>query len=96
MKAIATFLFVLLIVLQVKLWFGDHGLFRLWSLRGAIDNQQQQNKDLMQRNEKLHAEVQELKAGKEALEERARSQLGFIREGETFYRVLPNTDNEKD
>lgn len=94
MKAVATFLFVLLIILQVKLWFGDHGLFRLWSLRGAIENQQQQNNDLMQRNEKLHAEVEELKEGKEALEERARSQLGFIREGETFYRVLPKAEKK--
>jgi cell division protein FtsB len=43
----------------------------------------------MQRNERLHAEVTELKEGREALEERARSQLGFIREGEKFYRVIP-------
>ena len=43
----------------------------------------------MQRNERLHAEVKELREGREALEERARSQLGFIKEGETFYRVIP-------
>ena len=43
----------------------------------------------MRRNDKLHAQVTELKQGREALEERARSQLGFIKEGETFYRVVP-------
>lgn len=48
------------------------------------------NDSLTQRNETLHAEVKELKQGKEALEERARSQLGFIKDGETFYRVIPN------
>ena len=49
----------------------------------------------MQRNEQLHAEVQELKDGREALEERARSQLGFIKEGEKFYRVIPKKPQQK-
>lgn len=89
MKVIASFLFALLILLQAQLWFGSHGVFQLWSLRNNTEQEQDENDLLSQRNEQLHAEVKELKGGKEALEERARSQLGFIKEGETFYRVNP-------
>jgi len=93
MKIIASTLFLLLIILQLQLWFGSHGVFQLWSLRKTIEQTEQSNHELLQRNEKLHAEVVELKQGKEALEERARSQLGFIKDGETFYRVIPKQKN---
>jgi len=89
MKVIASMLFVLLILLQAQLWFGSHGVFQLWSLRNNIAQEQGKNDVLSQRNEQLQSEVLELKEGKEALEERARSQLGFIKDGETFYRVNP-------
>ena len=94
MKFIASFLFLLLIFLQMQLWFGGHGVFQLWSLNRDIKQEQNDNDLLMQRNERLHAEVKELKEGREALEERARSQLGFIREGEQFYRVIPQKTSE--
>jgi len=86
---LATLLFLLLIYMQISLWFGSHGIFQLWSLEANIAREQDTNRKLMQRNEQLHAQVQELKDGREALEERARSQLGFIKEGEKFYRVIP-------
>ena len=89
MKIVASLLFLLLIVLQAKLWFGTHGVFQLWSLDTTIAEERDRNDQLSQRNEALHAEVKELKEGKEALEARARSQLGFIKDGETFYRVIP-------
>ena len=89
MKLLASFLFVLLILFQLQLWFSAHGIFQLWSLRNNIESAQHANEQLLQRNEQLHAEVQQLKKGEEALEERARSQLGFIKDGETFYRVVP-------
>ena len=92
MKILATSLFLLLIFLQIQLWFGTHGVFQLWSLQNTIDDNQNSNEQLMQRNERLHAEVKELREGREALEERARSQLGFIKEGETFYRVIPKQE----
>jgi cell division protein FtsB len=88
MRIIASILFFLLIVLQVKLWFGGHGVFQLWSLQGNIEQARERNLGLERRNETLHAQVNELKQGSEALEERARSQLGFIKDGETFYRVI--------
>ena len=96
MKVIATILFVLLLVLQAQLWFGTHGVFKLWSLRSNISQEQASNAELSKRNEQLHSEVNELKQAKEALEERARSQLGFIRDGETFYRVVPEQTEDKD
>lgn len=90
MRIVASILFFLLIVLQAKLWFGGHGVFQLWSLQGTINQARDRNHGLERRNETLHAQVNELKQGSEALEERARSQLGFIKEGETFYRVIPH------
>ncbi|MBT8114138.1 MAG: cell division protein FtsB [Arenicella sp.] len=89
-KILASCLFLLLILLQLQLWFGSHGVFQLWSLRKNIETTESSNNQLVQRNEQLHAEVQQLKKGEEALEERARSQLGFIKDGETFYRVIPD------
>jgi len=89
MRLIASILFALLLLLQAQLWFGSHGVFQLWSMENTIDANQARNTELRERNEALHAQVQELKAGEEALEDRARSQLGFIKEGETFYRVIP-------
>ena len=89
MRIVASVLFVLLIVLQLQLWFGSHGVFQLWSLENTIDQSKKDNDALLLRNEQLHAEVVELKKGEEALEERARSQLGFIKDGEVFYRVIP-------
>lgn len=94
MKIVASFLFVLLLLLQLQLWFGSHGVFQLWSLDKTIDQTRSDNDALLLRNEQLHAEVVELKKGEEALEERARSQLGFIKDGEVFYRVIPDATKE--
>lgn len=96
MKILASFLFLLLIFLQAQLWFGAHGVFQLGALRSNIEQQRAANEALLQRNEQLHAEVQELKQGEEALEERARSQLGFIKDGEVFYRVIPSSRSSQD
>jgi len=98
MKIVATILFLMLILLQLQLWFGSHGVFQLWSLNKTIEQSQAENAGLAERNDQLHAEVIELKKGQEALEERARSQLGFIKDGEVFYRVIPDSSslsNEK-
>lgn len=92
MRIVATILFILLLLLQAQLWFGTHGLFQLWSMQKTVKQSQEVNRGLHERNEALHAQVQELKEGKETLEDRARSQLGFIKEGETFYRVIPQQD----
>ena len=81
--------------MQVQLWFGSHGVFKLRSLEQAIEEQVRVNNELSNRNQQLNAEVIELKEGKEALEDRARSQLGLIKEGEVFYRIIPRPDDEQ-
>jgi len=75
---------VLLIISQYKLWFGDYGVLWLRHLRTELTEQRAENDRLIQRNEALNAQLQELKSGEDALEERARSQLGMIKEGEIF------------
>lgn len=95
MKILASLLFMMLIILQSQLWFGSHGVFQLWSLQRTTEGLRVKNNDLTHRNERLHAEVQELRQGKEALEERARSHLGFIKEGEKFYRIIPAKPQNK-
>lgn len=94
-KAILAVLLTLLVVLQYRLWLSDHGWMKLQDMRGAVRAQQEENKGLQTRNERLHAEVIDLKRGSDALEERARSNLGWVKQGETFYQVIeqkPNTE----
>lgn len=87
-------LIILLIGLQYRLWFGDPSLPDIWQLDANIELQQKINDDLSQRNSELEAEVQDLKQGQSALEERARSELGMVKEGETFYQLV-DPDSEK-
>lgn len=88
MKALIAVLVVLLVSLQFKLWFGDGNLVEVWRLQQAIETQQIENKGLKERNVALEAEVKDLKQGIEAIEERARSELGMIKKGETFFQVI--------
>ena len=88
MKWIATILFSLLLVLQYTLWFGNGGLLRLWQLNAKVEGQKVENKQLTERNRALEAEVIDLKQGLEAIEERARSDLGMIKRDETFFQVV--------
>ncbi|MCC5812362.1 MAG: cell division protein FtsB [Ectothiorhodospiraceae bacterium] len=87
MRLLITLLAGLLLILQFQLWSQDGGLAQVWQLRQAVDEQQARNAELRERNEALDADVRDLKDGLEALEERARSELGMIREGEVFYQV---------
>ncbi|WP_100643739.1 cell division protein FtsB [Alteromonas facilis] len=88
-KIIPMILIVLLAALQYRLWFGKHSIPDLWDMQSKIDEQVQQNANLTQRNELLKADINDLKIGLEAIEERARNELGLIKQGETFYRILP-------
>jgi|SRR5690606_12984202 len=87
-RAIALLLVLLLGWLQYRVWFGNGGQREVAALQGQVERQQQENAALGQRNDALAAEVQDLKSGEAAVEERARSELGMIRPGETFYRVV--------
>ena len=88
LRWIALILIALLIGLQVKLWVGDGGMRDLRAIRARVAEQQAQNAKLKQRNDALHADVDDLKHGKDAAEARARSQLGLIKPGEVFYQVV--------
>lgn len=81
-------LLTLLIFLQLRLWFGEGGVPEIWRLKRDIAAQQGENAVLRERNAALDAEVQDLKHGTAALEERARIDLGMIGRDETFYRVV--------
>ena len=88
MKTIITVLAILFVLLQVKLWFGDGSIKDGWRLEDAITAQSSENAQLKERNQTLIAEVDDLKQGLDAIEERARSELGMIKKGETFYQVV--------
>ena len=78
----------LLVLLQVRLWTGEGGRRSVAVLERGLQAQTRENTGLQQRNAALAAEVEDLKSGEAAVEERARSELGMIRPGETFYRVV--------
>jgi cell division protein FtsB len=91
----ALILLILLIALQVKLWTGQGGMRQVWQLQHRVGEQAAENAKLKTRNETLQAEVDDLKNGNEAVEERARSELGLVKPGETFYEVVEPADANK-
>lgn len=87
-RLIVLVLMVLIALLQLKYWVGPGGVRDVEALRVRVAEQEAENARLAERNEALAAEVEDLRAGKAALEERARAELGLIKPGETFYRVI--------
>jgi cell division protein FtsB len=85
LRILVLVLAVMLAWLQYRLWFGAGGQGELAQLREAIARQERDNAGRQQRNDALAAEVEDLKSGEAAVEERARSELGMIKPGETFY-----------
>jgi len=78
----------LLLLLQYPLWFGSASVSEVLRLDRQVDEQEQHNLGLLERNQALQADVVNLKSGMDAIEERARLELGMIRPGETFYQIL--------
>ena len=89
-KLINGVLIALLLLLQGRLWFGKNSVLDYQNLTRQVAQQIQQNANLFQRNALLQADIEDLTLGMDAIEERARSELGLIKQGETFYRILPN------
>jgi cell division protein FtsB len=89
LRWLAAGLVVLIGALQIPLWMGEGSFRDVRLLRQSIEAQALENRVLHSRNEALSAEVVDLRQGLEAIEERARSELGMIREGETFFHILP-------
>lgn len=88
MRLLAITLIGLILLIQYPLWLGKGGLLRVWEMERRIESQLEINASLQARNAALDAEVRDLKQGLEAVEERARNELGMIRRDEIFFQVL--------
>ena len=82
----------LLLVLQYQVWFGEGGIAMAWNTHKAIKSIRTKNANLLERNAILQADVHDLKHGRQAIEERARSELGMVKRGEVFYQLVTTTD----
>lgn len=91
MRLITIFLLLLLGLIQHPLWLGKGGWLRVWDLDRQVNQALEKNVALKARNDKLESEVQDLRDGTGAIEERARYELGMIKEGEVFVQLLANT-----
>ena len=91
MRWLTLSLAALVILIQYPLWLGKGGWLRVWEVDQQIQAQRVTNEKLRARNAALDAEVRDLKQGVEAIEERARSELGMVRQDEVFFQVLGET-----
>ena len=88
MKSLAVALLLLIALLQYPLWLGKGSWLRVWEVDRQVRTQGEANQKLAMRNAALDAEVRDLKQGLEAIEERARSELGMIKRDEIFFQIL--------
>ena len=88
MRILAYTLAGFIVLLQYPLWFGKGGWVRVWTLERQVQEQKLANAALAQRNGALDAEVRDLKQGFEAIEERARYELGMIKQDEIFFQTV--------
>jgi cell division protein FtsB len=93
LRWVALILLLLLIGLQFKLWSDHGGMSEVNSLRISVKKQGDENDKLTQRNQALAADVADLKHGEQAVEARARGELGLVKPGETFYQVVEKPAN---
>jgi cell division protein FtsB len=93
MRAFTALLLIIFCMLQYRLWFGKNSVPDYLALQDEVTRQQLANEKLKQRNKLLYADTDDLKLGTEAIEERARNELGMIKENETFFRLIPKKDN---
>ena len=96
MRALLALLLIILVLLQLKMWFGEGGFSDVRRLEQRVEDQADENEALAQRNRELQAEVEDLRQGLGAVEERARSELGLIKENEEFYQVVPAEVQDKE
>ena len=88
MRVLTLTLAALIVLIQYPLWLGKGSWLRVWEVDQQIRAQRDTNRRLQARNSALEAEVRDLKVGQEAIEERARSELGMVRQDEIFFQVL--------
>ncbi|GAB7125811.1 hypothetical protein JCM19000A_03180 [Silvimonas sp. JCM 19000] len=90
MRTLAIALAVLILALQWPLWIGKGSWLRVWDLDRQLAEQKLRNDKLKERNTALEADVVDLKTGTDAIEERARNELGMVRQDEVFFQILDN------
>ena len=88
MKIFLSFVILLIALLQYRLWFANGGIEQIQHDQLMLVDLKKQVEEKRERNAALYAEVEDLRKGQESLEERARKELGMIRDGETFFQVL--------
>lgn len=88
MRFLTLFLFLLLCCLQYTFWAGKNGMSDFQQLKADVAVEKIANAKLKDRNQQMYAEIDDLKAGGEAIEEKARNELGLVKPGETFYRIV--------
>ena len=94
MKGLSFILAVLIVLLQYPLWLGKGSWLQVWEFGRQLTTQQEINEKLKTRNAALDAEVRDLKQGYEAIEERARTELGMIRQDEVFFYILGDDEQK--
>jgi cell division protein FtsB len=87
-KILIAILILLIVQLQYRLWYGDGSIQQVQVYQQRLDTLKKEAKEKKERNDALYAEVLDLRKGKEAIEERARYDLGMIKENETFFQVI--------
>ena len=92
MKVLSLILTALIILLQYPLWLGKGSWLKVWEVDQQVVAQYETNQKLKSRNAALDAEVRDLKQGYDAIEERARSELGMIREDEVFFHITEDSE----
>ncbi len=95
MGKLTLLLLVLLGWLQYSLWLGKNGVHDLVRVESDVAVQQGSNAKLKARNDQLFAEIDDLNGGQEAIEERSRNELGMIKPGESFYRLVPDQSKRR-
>jgi len=91
MKLLWSIMALVVLGLQYRLWVGEGSFSEVWVLQNKVQQQIEKNQQLADRNSRLDAEVMDLKSGYEAIEERARVNLGMIGRDETFFMVVSST-----
>lgn len=89
MRLLLIVIVALAVLIQYPLWMGRGGWFSVWDMQAQVTDQRMINEGLTARNKALAAEVEDLRSGTEASEERARSELSMMRQGEVFVQILP-------
>ena len=95
MRILGAILVGLIVLIQYPLWLGKGGWLTVWRLENKLDTEKTKNAKLESRNATLGAEVRDLKQGTEAIEERARSEMGMVRADEVFFQFVPDKTPRK-